>query len=203
MTFTYFDKAEKYSPLSEEAVSCDLCRMEKVCFDAELYYGTDQIDYICPECLAAGKLNDRDIFTCEGDIDELRRQLVVIHPDWSDAQIEGLAAEKTSVLEKTTPHLVSWQDWVWPCAEGDYCRFIGFGSKTLYASMAPGTDGMVLFKNSFYHTVADDVDVDEFWDDLLPEEDIADYNESADLPVLFYVFKSLHSDRIVTIWDSN
>jgi hypothetical protein len=98
---------------------------------------------------------------------------------------------------------VSWQDWVWPCAEGDYCRFIGYGSKTLYASMAPGTDGMVLFKNSFYHTVAYDADVDEFWDDLLPEEDIADYNESADLPVLFYVFKSLHSDRIVTIWDSN
>lgn len=34
MTFTYFDKAEKYSPLSEEAVPCNLWRNEKVCFEA-------------------------------------------------------------------------------------------------------------------------------------------------------------------------
>lgn len=203
MTYTYFDKAGKYSPHSQEAVTCDLCGLEKVCFEAALYYGTEQIEYICPECLAGGKLAGRDIFTCEGDIEELRHQLRTLHPEWSDEQIESVATEKTFALEKTTPHLVSWQDWPWPCADGDYCRFIGYGSKKMYASMAPGTDGMELFKNSIYHTVADDADVGAFWDDLLPEENIADYDESADLPVLFYVFRSIHTDRIVTIWDSN
>lgn len=203
MLFTYFEQPEKYSPLSEEETPCDFCGIEKLCFEGELFYGTDQVAYICPECLAEGKLTGRDIFTCEGDIEELRQQLRALHPEWSDEQIESVATEKTSALEKTTPHLVSWQDWSWPCADGDYCRFIGYGSKALFASMAPGTDGVQLFKHSIYHSIADDADVDTLWDDLLPEDDIADYHESADLPILFYVFKSLHTDRIVTIWDSN
>lgn len=203
INFTYLEHPEKYSPLSEEEETCDFCGQEKLCMDASFLFGEEEYDFICPECLAGGKLIDREIFTCDGDIDELRRQLRVLHPEWSEEMIEADAEKKTIVLEKTTPQLISWQDWVWPAADGDYCRFIGYGSKEMFAALAPGTNGQELFKNSLYYTIDEDVDDDELWEEVLPDEDITDYNDSAELPVLFYVFRSLHSDRIVTVWDSN
>ena len=203
MKFTYFDNPLKFSPLREGLATCDICDEEKICFDAELFYGEEQITAICPDCLAEGKLKEKDIFTCEGDTEELRRQLKSMHPGWSDKEIETDVARKTSTLEKTTPHLLSWQDWVWPSIDGDYGTFIGYGSKALYVSLAPGTDGEQLFKNSFYYTVEEDADIDSFWEEFLPEKAINDYEESTDLDTLFYVFKSLHSDTIVTVWDAS
>src|SRR6187549_3276785 len=191
MTFTYFENPLKYSPISEGLVNCSICRKEKICFDATLFYGEDQIEAICDECLAGGKLGDKDIFTAQGDIEELHTQLKDIHPDWSEEKLEEDASKKTFALEKTTPHLVTWQDWEWPCADGDYCKFIGYGSKALYASLAPGTDGEQLFSNSFYYTVDDDEDTESFWEELLPSHEINDYEESADHGTLLYVFRSL------------
>jgi uncharacterized protein CbrC (UPF0167 family) len=203
MDFTYFENPLKFSPLKEGLTLCDTCAQEKICFDTELFYGEDSVTAICPECLAGGKLMDRDIFTCQGDIEELQRQLKDLHPTWSNKDLEDDAAKKTSVLEKTTPHLVTWQDWEWPCADGDYCKFIGYGSKALYASLAPDTDGEQLFKNSFYDSMEEEEDIESFWENILPEEEINDYEESADFDTLFYVFKSLHSDTIVTVWDAS
>lgn len=203
MTFTYFENPLKFSPLKDGLTNCAICEQEKICFDATLFYGEEQIIAICPECLADGKLTDMDIFTCEGDVEELRSQVKGIHPEWRDIEIEDEVARKTSVLEKTTPHLVTWQDWEWPCVDGDYCKFIGYGSKPLYASLAPGTDGEQLFKNSFYDVSDDEADIDGFWEDSLPEDAINDYEASTDFDTLFYVFKSLHSDTIVTVWDAS
>ena len=203
MNFTYFENPLKFSPLKDGLNMCDTCGLEKICFDATLFYGQDQITAICPECLAEGKLMDRDIFTCQGHTEELKVQLKDIHAGWSDQEVEDDAAKRTSVLEKTTPHLVTWQDWEWPCVDGDYCKFIGYGSKALYASLAPGTDGEQLFKNSFYDIVLEDDHIDGFWEGTLPEESINDYEESTDYDTLFYVFKSLHSDTIVTVWDAS
>lgn len=202
LNFTYFENPIKYSPLKEGLTICDTCEQEKICFDAELFYGEDSITAICPECLAGGKLMDKDVFTCEGHIEELRSQLKDIHPEWSVKEIEDDVVWKSSVLEKTTPYLVTWQDWEWPCADGDYCKFIGYGSKELYASLAPGTDREQLFKNSFYDIVLEDDHIDSFWEGTLPEQAIKDYEESTDFDTLFYVFKSLHSDIIVTVWDA-
>ena len=201
--FTYFENPLKFSPLRDGLTNCDICEREKICFDASLFYGEEQITAICPECLADGKLTDMDIFTCEGDVEELRSQLKDIHPAWSDKEIGDEVARKTTVLEKTTPHLVTWQDWEWPCADGDYCKFIGYGSKDLYASLAPGTDGEQLFKNSFYDIGLEEDHIESFRDGTLPEEAINDYEESTDFDTLFYVFKSLHSDTIVTVWDAS
>lgn len=203
MDFTYFEHPEKYSPMSEDEVPCDICGKEKICFDGEVFFGTDQVSFICSNCLSKGKLMDMDIFSCEGDVEELRRQVRAAHADWNDEAIAIDVEQKSAALEKTTPHLVTWQDWPWPAADGDYCRFIGYGSRQKYASLSKDADGEILFKQSLYYAVKEDADADELWQDLLPEEDIADYNESAEMPVLFYVFRSLHSDRILTVWDSN
>ncbi|WP_207534867.1 CbrC family protein [Desertivirga arenae] len=201
MMFKYFDRPEVFSGLKTEATTCDCCLQEKYCFDANFFSGTEDISSICPECLGSGKLLDKHIFSCSGDMTELIRQLKELHPSLTDSEIEKIAEEKTNELEKTTPYLVTWQEWDWPCADGDYCRFIGFGSRPLYNSLATTTSGEELFRNSFYYNLKDDSDIDYLWQDVLPDEEVKDYNDSNEMSTLFYVFKSLNSEKIVTIWD--
>ena len=201
MNFTYFENPELYTGLQEHIATCHFCKEEKACFDAESFYGEDKINAICPGCLAAGRLLEIDSFTCNGDIDGLRRQLKEIHPDMSSTEIEPLILGKTSLLERTTPPLITWQDWEWPCADGDYCRFIGFGSRPLYERLATSTTGEELFKRSFSAGLEDDVDTDDLWESVLPEEEILDFQATSEMDTLFYVFQSLTTDIIVTIMD--
>ena len=201
MNFTYFENPELYTGLQEHITTCHFCKEEKSCFDAAAFYGEDKINAICPECLVAGRLLEIDSFTCIGDIDGLRRQLKEIHPDMSSTEIEQLILDKTSLLERTTPPLITWQDWEWPCADGDYCRFIGYGSQPLYERLATAGSGEKLFKDSFYHGLEDDVEVDDLWESVLPENEIHDFQDSSEMDTLFYVFQSLTSNKIVTIMD--
>ena len=203
MTFKYFDKPEIHTGLLETKITCDICGQEKICFDAEAFYGNDTINSICPDCLSSGQLVDRDIFTCDGDIKELIRQLKDLNPLLTETEVNELATLKTTELEKKTPKLVTWQDWSWPCADGDYCKFIGYGSKPFYNSLATNTTGKDIFSNSLYYNLKDDSDVDYLWDDFMPETEVTDYNESNELSTLFYVFRSLNSEKIITIWDCN
>ena len=86
MTFKYFDKPEIITGLRENVTTCDICKEDKFCFDAESFYGYAKITSICPECLAIGKLYDREIYTCDGDITELKRQLKELNPSLSEKE---------------------------------------------------------------------------------------------------------------------
>jgi uncharacterized protein CbrC (UPF0167 family) len=149
-------------------------------------------------CLSNGLLNDKDVFTCEGDIEELKRQLKVLNPTLDYLEIESVAQQKTKELEKTTPHLITWQDWSWPCADGDYCKFVGFGSKPLYRNLAADLQTEDFFKNSFYDK---DSDTEYLWKEALPDKEIRNYEDSNKYGTLFYIFKSLNSNKILTVWD--
>jgi len=202
MNFKYFDKPQLFTSFTDKETECGICGKKTKCLDATLFYGTAELAAICPQCLSEGKLYELDIYTCEGDIEELENQLKKIKPGSNTAEIEKLAKEKTTELEKTTPHLITWQDWPWPCADGDYCRFIGFGSKKFYSQIANRNEAKELFKQSLYHTIRDISDVGELWDEMNQEE-IKNHDDSANYSTLFYVFKSLHSDKIVTVWDTD
>ena len=198
MTFKYYDKPELFTGLRNTETTCDTCGQEKICFDAEAFYGTEDINSICPDCLSSGQLNEKNIFTCNGDIEELKQQLKNLNPTLTDTEIENIAQQKTTELEKTTPHLVTWQDWDWPCADGDYCKFIGFGSKPFYKNLAPDLPTEDFFKKSFYDNGSD---TDYLWKEVLPDKEIKNFEDSNKYGTLFYVFKSLNSDKILTIWD--
>lgn len=198
MTFKYFDNADLYVGLNPVKIICDTCGQLKLCFDAEGFFGEEQLTSICQDCLANGKLNDLDIFTCEGDIDNLIVQLKQIHKDLSEVEIREIALEKTNELEKTTPQLVTWQDWNWPCSDGDYCKFIGFGSKPLYEFLAKDELVEDFFENSFYESSSYDPSL---WDEV-PDKEINDHQDSSQYGTLFYIFKSLNCDKYFTIQDS-
>lgn len=198
MDFKYFEKPEVYVGLREEETVCDTCGQVRKCFDATIFYGTDDLNSICPDCLAGGKLADKNIFTCEGDIETLREQLIQLNPNLTEDEIDDLADHKTFELEKTTPHLVTWQDWPWPAADGDYCKFIGYGSKPFYKKLASEIPVEVFFENSFYDP---DSYSDDLWTDTVPDKEIKNYKDSSKYSTLFYVFESLGSGKIITIWD--
>ena len=200
--FKYFAEPERLTELFEDETTCDLCKETKECFPAEAQDGEGSIEAICPECLASGKLMERDITTVEGDYEELIKQLTHLHPDLSKEEIEKLADEKTNELEKTTPPLVTYEDWVWPCIEGDYCRFIGYGSQAFYDVYANGEGGKELFIDSLYNKGLSNSEAAYLWDDVLSEEEIVDYEDSTADEMVFYVFKSLHSDTLITVIDS-
>jgi len=199
--FKYFERPDKLTGFIDEETTCDICQKIKPCFDAETFYGADSISAICPECLAGGALYSKDIFTCEGDSKALGKQIKSLNPAMPDEAVEQLVRQKTAELEKTMPHLITWQDWRWPCADGDYCTFIGFGSKPLYNRLAKNLDGLECFKNSIYYTIKDGTDPDQLWADAIPDKEIPDYAASSVFLTLFYVFKSQHSNDIITIWD--
>ena len=198
MTFKYFDKPDLFVGLRDTQSGCDTCGQNKLCFDAEGFYGSTNLTSICPECLTSGQLTNIDATTCEGDIKNLIDQLKQLNPNLTNRKIQEIAKEKTTELEKTTPNLITWQDWSWPCSHGDYCKFIGYGSKPFYKELAKHNSVEDFFKNSFYDP---DLYNDDLWTESVPEEEIRSYGDSSQYGTLFYVFKSLHSDRIVTIWD--
>jgi len=200
--FKFFDHPELFSVFVAGETPCDMCGQTKHCFDATAFYGEDSIEAICPECLASGRLQERDIFTCEGDMAELIRQLQLLYPEQPVAAIEKKAREKTAYLEKTTPKLITWQEWSWPCSDGGYCTFVGFGSHALYNSLAEGNDGQWLFPKSLYHTVKDVGDWEELWEEALPAKAIPDFEASRGFGTLFYVFRNKESGEVVTVWDA-
>jgi len=198
MTFKYFDKPEILSGLEYEEMICDICSQEKLCFGATNFYGTEELTAICPDCLGNGGLIDRDVSSCSAPIRLLEQQLRDLNPDLSDAEIEAIAKQKTLELEKMTPHLVTWQDFTWPCLDGDYCKFIGFGSKQLYRALAKWQDAKFFFKNSLEEGYIYNEDL---WNEDMQDNVINSSEESCNNFVIFYVFQSLNSDKIVTLYD--
>lgn len=73
MTFKYFDRPEVLTGLSDKKVKCNICEIEKFCFDAELFYGEEELTSVCPKCLQSGELKNKDIYACNGDFEELKR----------------------------------------------------------------------------------------------------------------------------------
>jgi uncharacterized protein CbrC (UPF0167 family) len=198
IVFKYIDKPELLVGLKDHSSICDTCKELKVCYDATSFYGSEDLTSICPECLAGGKLYNKNVFTCDGDIEELKGQLKWLNPALNDEEIEIIANQRTLELEKTTPHLITWQDWRWPCADGDYCRFIGYGSKPLYQQLAKDSSGKDFFRNSFYSI---EEYFDHLWDGVLSDKLISNFEESNKFSSVFYVFKSLYSERVITLWD--
>ena len=103
-------------------------------------------------------------------------------------------------LMQKTPVLITWQEWDWPCADGDYCQLIGYGSKPLYESLSKDQDPKAFFTNSFYGDLVDS-NTEYLWDEVLSPKQIKSYSDSEDYGTLFYVFKSQTTDTILTIWD--
>lgn len=200
MDFKYFENYNNLSSFTKDKVECQICKSLIVCFNST-FYGLEKINHICPNCIFNKKIYDRDISLNEADISSLILQLRDINKGLDEKEIIEIANKKTKELEKATPQLIAWQGFEWPCLDGDYAKFIGFGSKPFFNSLAPDGKGKKLFKKSITPELMNNLE-DDFWDNI-PDKLITTLNKSNDYSALTYVFKSLLSEKIVILMDQD
>lgn len=96
--------------ISEEGVICDCCgKVTHIYYEAP-FYAVDDIDYLCPACIASGKASEK----FDGSFQD----------DYSvDDGVED--AEKLDELIHRTPGYCGWQQEYWRAHCGDFCAYLG------------------------------------------------------------------------------
>ena len=203
MAYKYFKHPNRLAAFHDEAIACQICEEKKTCLDASSFYGEDELEAVCEDCVKAGRLKEIGACTNDADAEMLVKQLEELHPDWTKDQLYQDAKAKTDELELRTPPVLSWQEWKYPVADGDYCQFIGFASKQDYIKLAFAADvddEKEFFASTLYDTFAEDTNVDGVWKSLADRR-IKTVAQSNDYFLLVYLFKSVHSETYVSVWD--
>ncbi len=191
MKFKYISDYNKLIGLSTQG-ECRICNHNTSCFNEVCYrcYQEQESLKNCPE-------EFRDLYTVARP-DEIRKQLKLINPDWNDEKIDQIARKRDHEIEHGTPLINGYQSFQWPCIDGDYAEFIAYGCKPFYNTISK--DGKKAFETSVHEEVKDCL-YEEYWEERVPDEVIHSSNDT-NYATLFFVFKSLHSDKIVTYIDS-
>ena len=204
MPYKYFKHPKRFVAFHDDAITCQICKEKKNCLDASPFYGEDELEAVCEDCLNAGRLTEIGACTIDADTEMLVKQLEELYPNWTKKELFEDAKAKTDELELRTPPILSWQEWKYPAADGDYCQFIGFASKQDYERLAllgeEEMDGKTFFARTLYDTFAEDTNVDGIWKSMADRK-IKNVAQSNDYFLLVYLFKSLHSETYVSVWD--
>ena len=171
--FRYF--AEPHGPSStwtDAARTCDLCGEVRAGYEGP-YYGIEEIDFVCEPCLSSGRLAERDATANDGG-----------------ANVADPA--RRAELEQRTPHVSTWQDWVWPAHCGDFCRFEREAGQQELIEAAP--DG---YGPAFLAAHLDPAEAPLEWDWVPPS-----LAGDAGFEVGVYLFRCLVCGAPVVRWDA-
>jgi len=157
MKFRYFRDPDNFAFKIEEEQQCSVCKDVGRWFDAGGFFGVNEIDCICDNCLSEEKLEELEIETNEA--------------------FEGTDEEKREIIYKT-PALPTWQGNRWPYVVGGYCVFERIASKEDF-------DGKDDFVGSFSNSDTKNSDMEWLWDSL-PVKIIKNVNEGADISVYLF-----------------
>lgn len=97
--------------LSNEGVVCDCCKKTTHIYYEAPFYSVEDIDYLCPSCIASGKAAEKfdgsfqDDYSVDDCVDD---------------------DEKLDELIHRTPGYCGWQQEYWRAHCGDYCAFLGY-----------------------------------------------------------------------------
>lgn len=173
--FRYFvgPRESTASTWTDDPQDCGICGEVRPGY-AGPYYGVGDLDFVCEPCLEAGRLAEKDFRTNEGE--------------------PGPPLDRRAELERRTPNLVTWQDFLWPAHCNDFCRFEReVGQRELDA--LSGDDGAAFFRA---HVHPSQAELDFGWEDL-PLHGPSRRDESNSLSV--YLFRCLVCDTPVLWWD--
>ena len=157
MKFKYFRDPDNFAYRTQLDAKCSICGSIGIWFDASGLYGVKEIECICDNCLAAGKLKELDIETNEAT--------------------NGSKEEMEEIMY-ATPSLPTWQDSIWPYVNGQYPVFERIASKEDF-------DDKQEFQSSFSTEVVDNSDLDWLWE-TLPEKKINKYQDGGDVTVYLF-----------------
>ncbi|MDY6993951.1 MAG: CbrC family protein [Pseudomonadota bacterium] len=161
MSFEYFRYPEKFASMAENPEPCSVCGEAKKCFDAGGYSGIRDIDFICADCLKAGKLIELDI---EANL------------NFDD----GSEAAKT--ITYRTPALPTWQDTAWPMIDGRFPIFECIASKEDFKDRNE-------FLDSFIEDDQTKADIEWVWNSL-PSKKLNSYKDGGDVSVYLFTLDS-------------
>lgn len=95
---------------SKQPVTCDCCGKETKVYYEGPFYAEDDIEYLCPQCIASGK--------AAKEFDGSYQDECSIDDDVNDS-------EKLDELIHRTPGFCGWQQERWLTHCGDYCAYQG------------------------------------------------------------------------------
>lgn len=104
---------------SEEGVACDCCGEITHIYYEGPFYSVDDIEYLCPQCIASGEAARKFNGSFQDDLS-------------LDDGVDD--AEKLDELIHRTPGYSGWQQEYWRAHCGDYCAYLGnVGARELRA----------------------------------------------------------------------
>jgi uncharacterized protein len=196
--FRYFRDPHTFSTYSGDSERCDLCGQIRPGYDGP-FYGPQDVDRVCEQCLATGRLLDIEGSANEGDAARVREQLAQLHPDLAADQVDALAQARTVEVETRTPHLVTWQSFFWPVHCGDYCCFLREAGKPDLRKLAPDRNGRAFLRAHLYNE-DEDTGIEYLWEQLRPDSPTS---QGESYTVGVYLFQCLHCQEYVILWDSD
>ena len=190
--YRYFERPHQFSTYRMEPRACDLCGLQRPGYDAG---GFSDLDVVCEECLAGGRLAEDNVATNEGDRKRLGEQVRQMRTELTEAEVDEYMEARTHGLEQRTPQLPSWQPFCWPVHCGDYCRYVKEVGQGDLNGLAPDGDGLAFF---IAHDVTGLGGTAEVWSTIRPD---APDDNALGYHVGVYLFRCLSCGDYVILWD--
>ncbi|KNC11344.1 hypothetical protein AC791_05275 [Klebsiella sp. RIT-PI-d] len=110
----------------DQTVTCDCCEQPTPVYYTNPFYSVDDIDHLCPWCIADGKAAEKyaGSFQDDASIEGVEAQ----YDEKGDYEGAQLSCSEDALREVTerTPGYCGWQQEHWLAHCGDLCAFIGY-----------------------------------------------------------------------------
>jgi len=140
-TYQYFADPQNFSTWSDFPQECTLCGEEKPGFEGP-FYGEEDVEFLCEDCLAAGAIVETGATTNDGDMESLREQLAEAEPDMKEEQRAREVERRFALLAEQTPPMATHAPLLWPAHCGDFCVFVKEVGQGDLKEIAPRGDGL-------------------------------------------------------------
>ncbi|RIV26397.1 hypothetical protein D2Q93_04295 [Alicyclobacillaceae bacterium I2511] len=190
--YRYFRHPYQFSTYTDNLSTCELCGQYRTGYMGE-FYGLEEMEFVCEECLINGKLGENGFTTNEGDKGSLVRQLQGFGV-LSNEEIEMLAQKCTVDLEQRTPFIPTYQHLFVPAHCGDYCCYLKQAGQSDFNELSPDGEG----KRFLSSMIDDHIDVGYLWSSMRSD---SPQNAELTTPIGVYLFQCIHCGRYKVAWD--
>lgn len=197
-TYKYFADPQNFSTWSDHPQECTLCGEEKPGFEGP-FYGEDDVEFLCEDCLAAGSIVETGANTNDGDMESLREQIAEAKPNLKDEQVAHEVEQKFAVLGEQTPPMATHGPLLWPAHCGDFCQFVKEVGRADLEALAPYGDAQAFLMMHLVETTPGQ-DADKILRSMRPEATVN--NHMSHSPAV-YLFKCLACDESFILSDND
>lgn len=182
--YPYFADPENFSTWSAQAQECSLCGKESPGFEGP-FFGEEDIEFICEECLKNGEIVEIGATTNDGDMESLREQMAELQPALTQEQVAKEVEKKFAALAEQTPPMATHAPLLWPAHCGDFCVFVKEAGRADLKKIGPGGDGLAFFMMHFLQSDSKQ-DAEKIYKRMRPES--TENNHISHSPAV-YLFK--------------